>query len=180
MTHLNPKVIIEKTELPNDTARGKYSLKSSIARSYQEYEKTIIDYMDFHFKEVYKGNSFPPEMLRDRADKYLKKTGGLTETSAYIALSGANGGIPYLLNLIAEAIKEEMKRAYFDYVITTFINPLSFQEVVELMREFKSSLVNYSPKSFAYIEPEAMAADYKEVIWNYIEQLTQYKNLWKY
>lgn len=179
MKYLNPKNILEQTEIPSDTARGKYFLTSSIAKSYHEYEKIIIDYLDFHYKEVFNNASFPPNILRGRADHYLKKTGGLVN-SAFIGLSGVSGGMHHILNIISEGVKYEMKRSYFDYVITTYISPLSFDEIVELMREFKSKLINYSPQSFAYIEPESMAKDYQSILWNYIEQLTQYKNLWKF
>lgn len=179
MKYLNPKNIIEHTEAPSDTARGKYSLKSSIAKSYHEYEKIVIDYLDFHYKAVFNNTSFPPNILRGRADQYLRKTGGLIN-SAFIGLSGANGGMNHILNIISEGVKEEMKRSYFDYVVTTYISPLSFDEVVELMREFKSKLISYSPQSFTFIEPEAMAKDFQTILWDYIEQLKQHKNLWKY
>lgn len=179
MKYLNPKNIIEKTELPNDTARGKYVLKSSIAKSYQEFEQIVIDYMDFHCRQIYNGGSLPPELLRDKADKFLQKMGGLSDSAAYQALSGTDGGMVSILNQLSEKFKEEMKRAYFEYVITTYINPLNFDEMVELMAEFKSKLLNYSPQSFGYIEPAAMAVNYKTIIWNYIDSLTKYKNLWK-
>jgi len=177
--HLNPKIIIQRTELPNDTARGKYTLKSSIVTSYQEFEYTVIDYMRFHNKEIYNGASLPPEMLRHKADQFLKELGGLVE-SAYIGISGKDGGMIKILNMLNEKYKAEMKRAYFEYVINTFIDPLSVDDIVELMAEFKSKILSYSPKSCAYVKPEAMALDYKNIIWNYMETLNNYKNIWQF
>ncbi len=75
---------------------------------------------------------------------------------------------------------DEAKQAYFTYVVNTFIDPLSFPDTVELMRELKQKIGAYAPQSFGFIEPEAMASNYKEILWKYIESLTKYKNLWAY
>ncbi len=178
MRHLHPKVIIEKVELPHDTARGKYSLNSSIAHSYLEFENIMINYLTHHMNEVF-GNSLPPDFLLAKAKKFLEPIGGF-KNAVYIGLSGTNGGMINILNNLSDGFKNEAKKAYFDYVIDAFIDPLSFQEVVEVMRELKDKISNYSPQSFAYIEPEAMAANYEEILWSYIESLSKYKNLWTY
>ena len=117
--HLDPKVIIEKAELPHDSARGKFTIKSSIARSYQEYEKTIIDYTDHHMKEVF-GCSLPADHLLEKAQNYLDKSSGIKQ-SVYMGLSGTEGGMNTILNNIAEGFKADAKKAYFEYVVNTFV-----------------------------------------------------------
>jgi hypothetical protein len=42
MQYLNPKVVIEKTEIPHDNARASCTLQSSIVRNYNEFENVII------------------------------------------------------------------------------------------------------------------------------------------
>ncbi len=179
MQHLHPKVIIEKVELPHDTARAKYALPSSIASSHSEFEKIIINYTDHHMKEVFNGSTLPPDHLLSKAQNFLERTANLKQ-SIFTGLSGTDGGMHTVLNNIAEAFKSEAKQAYFVYVIDTFIDPLSFAEVVEVMRDLKGRLGGYSPQPFAYIQAESMAGDYKDILWQYINSLGQYKNLWQY
>jgi len=178
MQHLNPRVIIEKVETPHNEARGKYVLRSPVVRSYQEFEAVLVDYLNHHMKELY-GSSLPPALLLAQARELLEQSEGF-ENSAYIALSGANGGVGYVLNNLAEGYKHKHKKAYFEYIMDTYIDQLDFSQVVELCRELKDKLSRFSPQPFNYISPEQMAADSKKNVWKYIETLTQHRNLWQY
>ncbi|MBN2367605.1 hypothetical protein JXC34_01195 [Candidatus Woesearchaeota archaeon] len=178
MRHLNPKVILDKTEIPHDTARGKYILNSSIAKNYREYENIVIDYMAFHSKEIYSQPLYPEQALH-KADDFLNPVGGLKE-GAYVGLSGSEGGMVHIINTLNDGFKAEAKKGYFVYVLNTFVDPLAFDEVVEVMKGLKNKLSVYSPQSFQYLTPEAMAASYKEILWNYIHSLSKYKNIWKF
>jgi hypothetical protein len=178
MEHLHPRIIIEKTEIPNDNARAGFTLQSSIVRNYSEFENKLISYTAYHTENVF-GSAPPPEFSLDKARKFLEPSIGF-DNAVFIALSGTDGGMPHVLNQINDGFKKEAKQAYFTYVVNTFIDPLSFNDTVELMRELKQKLGSYSPQSFGYIEPEAMASNYKDILWKYIESLTRYRNLWNY
>ena len=179
MRHLNPKVVAQKVDLPNDTARGKFVLRSTIVHSHSEFEKVIIGYTDHHMKEVFDGGSLPPDHLLLKAQTFLEHNGGINQ-AIFTGLSGTEGGMGTVLNNIAEGFREEGRKGYFEYVVNTYVDPLSFDEVVEVMKKLKESLVDFSPQAFAYVQPEAMAGDYKNYIKQYYYTLTQYKNLWKY
>lgn len=178
MHHLHPKVIIEKVEQPHDTARGKYVLNSSIVRSYAEFEKEIINYTDHHIKEIY-GNPFPPDLVLGKARNYLENSMNF-KNAVFTGMSGTDGGMNNVLNNIADGFKQEAKKAYFQYIIDSFVDPLNFSQVVELMREFKNKLGAYSSQPFSFVEPESMASDYESIIWQYIDSLSKHKHLWSY
>lgn len=178
MEHLNPKMIIEKTQTPHDNARAGVTLQSSIVGSYPEFESLLIAYVHHHMEQTW-GGAPPPDMCLDRARMFLDKSMGY-DNAVFIAMSGADGGIHYVLNEISNGFKEEAKRAYFTYIVDSFIEPMSFEETVEVMREFKERVGTYSPASFGYISPEQMAAKYKEILWSYIDSLSNYRNLWNY
>ncbi len=178
MRHLHPKAIIEKTEIPNDNARAGCTLQSSIVGNYAEFENNLIAYVAYHTEKVF-GSAPPPEFCLDKARKFLESSIGF-DNAVFVALSGTDGGMPHILNQLNDGFKKEAKQAYFTYVVNTFIDPLNFEETVQLMRELKQKIGSYSPQSFGYIEPEAMAAHYKEILWNYIDSLTRYRNLWAY
>ena len=174
---LDPRVLTEKTETLHDDARAKATLESSIVRSHGEFESLNMAYVAHHTKETF-GMAFPPEHCLDKARRFIDQSIGY-DNAAFIALSGTEGGMPYVLNQINEGFKKEAKQAYFNHVLTV-IDPLNFQEIVELMVELKEKLGAYSPESFNYISPEQMAANYKDILFNYINSLTRYRNLWAY
>jgi|TARA_B100000315_G_C14554661_1_gene577540 hypothetical protein len=178
LKHLNPKKIIEQTEIPNDRARASVTLQSSTVRNYAEFERIIIAYVTHHMQIVF-GNAPPPHFCLDKARKFLESSIGW-DNAVYIAMSGAEGGMPHCLNQINVQFKQESKQNYFRYFLDQFIDPLNFSEVVEVMRELKEKIGEYSPESFRYIEPEALAANYKDVIWKYIDSISRYRNLWDY
>ena len=178
MEHLNPRVVIEQCEFPHDTARGSYVLESSIAGSYQEFESIVINYMEHH-QNIVHGLAMPHDLILHKARQYLESAGGY-KNAAFIGLSGSDGGMNFVLNQLNEGFKNETKQAYFNYVIDKFIEPLSFEQIVDVMREFKARLSAYAPVSFNYISPEAMSVDYKEILWKYIDALTKHRNLWAY
>jgi len=178
MQHLNPRVIIAKTEVPHDTARGKYVLKSSVVFSALEFEAVVIEYVSHHMQEVF-GNHLPPEYCFNKAKHFLESSTGF-DNATYIGLSGTEGGMNFVLTQITEGFKMEAKQAYFEYVLNTYIDRLNIDEILELMREMKDKLGVYSPLSFRYVKPEAMALSYRDFLWKYIDSLTKYKNLWAY
>ncbi len=178
MRHLHPQVIIEKVDVPHDTARGNYRLQTSIARSYLEFENILIDYMDHHMRAVI-GSSLPPEYLLSKARGYIGNEERFDQ-ALYIGMSGTDGGMVRTLNDVADGFKNEAREGYYRYVLDSFVDPLSFIEVVELMRELKNKLGQYAPQPFNYIEPEAMAAKYRDILWQYIISLQNYRNVWQY
>ena len=178
MYYLHPQVIIQKVETPHNAARGKYVLRSPVVSGAQEFDNVIIDYMDHHLRELH-GNSLSPDLLMAQAHELLEQAEGF-DNLRFIALSGANGGIGYVLNVLAEAYKKRHKKAYFTYVMNTYIDELNPSQVLELCREFKDRLSGFSPQPFSYISPEAMAADFKAMLYRYIDTLTQHRNLWQY
>jgi len=178
MKQLDPRLIIQKTEIPFDNARAQYSMPGSTIRSFKEFEQIVVNYAQ-HVNVAWVGQSFPPEYCLDKARKFLDSSIGF-DNAVHIGMSGAEGGMPSVLNYITEGFKQEAKQAYFRYTVDQFIDPLSFEQVVGFMAEFKRQLGSYSPESFNYISPEAMAVNYRDHLWNYINSLTKYKNLWAY
>ncbi len=178
MNHLHPRAIVEKVDLLHDSARGSYNLESSIASSHSEFEEIVMDYLDHHIGQTI-GGSMPPEHLLYKARKILDSAGGF-DNAVFTGLSGTDGGMTKVLDDLSKGLKEESRKAYFDYIIDSFIDPLSFEEIVEVMSDLKDCLSDFSPQPFEFISPEAMAGSYKQHLWEYIDSLTRYKNLWAY
>jgi hypothetical protein len=178
MAHLDPRVVIEKTEIPHDNARASCTLQSSTVKDHPEFEELIIAYVAHHTEQIY-SMAYPPDICLTRARSFLDNSIGF-DNAVFMAMSGSEGGMNTVLNNICDGFKQEAKQAYFRYTIDQFIDPLTFEQVVEVMTEFKQSLGGYSPESFGYISPEQMAGNYRDILWNYINSLTRYRNLWAY
>ena len=175
MRKLHPLVIIRMVEYPNDSARGMYSLKSSIVASYDEFISVVIDYLKHHSSVVY-GIPYNDISALGKAQQILKDM----KKAAYMALSGSDGGMNLVLDELNKGFKEEQRRAYFDYIVDKLLDPLDYEDIVGFMMEFKANLEQFAPASFSYVSAAAMAADYKSILWKYIEAVSQYKNLYKY
>lgn len=178
MQDLNPRVIIEKTEIPHDNARANCTLQSSVVESHAEFENLLIAYVAHH-SEAILGAAPPPEFCLAKAKGFLDSSMGF-DNAFYNAISGAEGGMPNILNEVCNGFKQEAKQAYFGYILDRHIDPLSFQDTVEIMRELKQKIGGYSPEAFGYISPEQMAGQYRDILWRYIDSLTRYRNLWTY
>jgi len=178
MQDLNPRVIIEKTEIPHDNARADCTLQSSIVSSHREFEDLLIAYVAHHTEKIY-GMAYPEDISLEKARQFLESAIGF-ENAFYNAITGAEGGMPNILNEICNGFKKEAKRAYFQYILDRHIDPISFSEVVEVMRQLQQRMGAFSPDSLGYIPPEQMAGQYRDILWRYIDSLTRYRNLWAY
>ncbi len=176
---LHPQALIDRTEKPFDTALGLFNLASSTASSYHEFEGLVVRYMTHVEHRIY-NSSLPPEMLLNKARRFLAAAMGSFDEAVFLAMSGAAGGCMRVLMSITEGYKQEAKAALIEYVISTYIDPLDFDQAVEVMRGLKAKLAAYHPQPFAFVQPEMMAANYQAVIRQYVESLSQYKNLWHY
>ena len=178
MEYLNPKKIIEKTQIPHDNARASITLQSAIVRNYREFEKTIIAYVAHH-TQMTLGLAMPPDLCLDKARRFLESSIGW-ENAVYIAMSGDEGGVPHILNQINDQFKQESKQSYFTYFLDQVVEPLNFSEVVELMNDLKQKIGAYAPESFNYISAEQMAGNYRDVLYKYIDSVSRHRNLWDY
>jgi hypothetical protein len=178
MNLVSPKPFIAHTEVPHDNARESFVQPNSIVASHEEFQGVLIAYVTHHMDLLF-GSHPPPEFCLIKARDFLESSDGY-DNAVFIAMSGTKGGINYVLNLINEQFKAEAKQAYFTYVMNEYVDPLNFDDITDLMREFKQKLGGYAPNAFNFITPESMASNYRQIIWNYIESLTNYRNLWSF
>jgi hypothetical protein len=175
---LNPRTILEKTQIPHDNARAGVTLQSSTVSNYHEFEDTVIAYVSHHTHMIL-GTALPPELCLDKARRFLDSSLGW-DNAVYIAMSGDDGGVPNILNQINDGFKNESKSAYITYFVDKHIDALDFSQVVGVMKEIKERIRVYSPESFNYISPEQMSVNYRDILWKYIDSVARHRNLWDY
>ena len=175
---LNPRTILKKTQIPHDNARASVTLQYSTVSNYHEFEDLSIAYVSHHTYMIL-GTALPPELCLDKARKFLDQSIGW-DNAVYIAMSGDDGGMPNVLNQINDGFKNEAKSAYITYFVDKHIDALDFSQVVGVMSEIKERIRVYSPESFQYISPEQMSANYRDILWKYIDSVSRHRNLWDY
>ena len=183
MDALSPKVIIEVCEIPHSNARGNYLVPGTLAEDYDSFLYVVIHYTTYHYKVTRGKNQLEiyPDLALGIAKNFLDKNGGW-KNAVHMALSGSDGGLLTVLNRIAEGFIEEDRHNYFNYIIDNHINMLQFEERVKFMEQFRENvLLNFCPE-IQYIPAVQMASpgQFESIIWNYMENLKRYRNLWQY
>ena len=173
--YLHPDVILQLCDIPNDEARACYPIERITVSNYREFEDAILDYIKHHTEKVY-GTACNDIVALSIAQNVL----GELPRQAFVGLSGADGGITSLFNKINDDFKKTFKKNYFQLVMNELIDPLIPEEKIALMQEFKEHLSEYAPSSFDYLSAEAMGADYRNIIWQYLEGLARFRNLYRY
>ena len=143
-----------------------------------EFEDIIITYVQHHMEQTI-GGFLPPDYCLDKARKFLESSIGW-DNAVFIGLSGSEAGMANVLNQICDGFKKEAKQAYFQFILDRFIDPLQIEDIVELMQGLKEKLGGYSPEAFNYVSAYQMAANYRQILWDYIESLSRHRNLWVY
>ncbi|OPY88344.1 MAG: hypothetical protein A4E71_00555 [Smithella sp. PtaU1.Bin162] len=179
MQHLNPKALIAKIEIPHDTIRASYPLKCSVVRSNREFQEALIHFMQYYWQARF-NTSAPPDVCLGDALNYIKGAFGSEDNAAYIALSGTEGGLPAVLNAISEGWKRKDTDNYIDYILDKYCDPLNFDEVCDLLGDFKKALKGFAPYSFDYVSPAELFKNHRRIMKDYILSLRKYKNLWAY
>jgi hypothetical protein len=175
LTRLHPQIIAEVCDIPNDEARAQYAIQRIRVRDYREFQRAILDYLKFHSAKVY-GQPFNDINAMAFAQEAL----GSLPNVAYIGLSGDQGGMMGLFTKCAEEFKKKFRQNYYQLVLNEMVDPLDPDQKIALMADFKQHMERYAPSHFSYMSAEAMAADYRGILWQYIEAIGRHVNLYRY
>ena len=173
--YLHPDVVLQICDIPNDNARASFSIPNVTVRNYAEFQALILNYIKHHHKGIF-GQPCNDLVALTWAQDSL----GDLERIAYLGLSGAEGGVATLLSKISDYFKQTIRKNFFDMIINDLIDPLDPEAKIRLMAEFKEHLSNFAPAYFNYVSPEAMAADYRSIIYRYMEGIGRFRNLYRY
>lgn len=102
--------------------------------------------------------------------EYRQKGGGLV-TAYNDAHDGTDGGLRGILDVIADHLKTEAVERYIRQVFDRTVQPNSWEEKVEIMRQFLARCGQDLSASVRVDQPERYARDWQALVRAYVEAL---------
>jgi len=170
---LDPQNIADLFLIGHAISRRKYPVGNIKVSSYKEFVKRITQFYQYHYKNVIRTNVIIPEDLAwSKALEILERGFGDLRGAYAEASTGLNNGIEACFDKIYDHFKKEHVNLFFNYVLTTDIDPLNFPERIELMRQLRQRFSGSVPAPYDVMSAIEMAADYQNFIRLYIEGIT--------
>ena len=175
---LSERTIAREIGLAHDEARMQYHLDSNTVRDFDEFSRTIADYYNHHFTEcVSGGGSLSVAEAGGRAKEIIgreyRRRGGDVTSAFNNAHDGTDGGMRAVLDIICEGIKAESVERYIRDMFDRHVAPNSWDDKVDIIRQFISRCGAQLSSSIRASQPEAYAQNFEELIRSYANALRQ-------
>lgn len=181
---LDERMIAQRIGIPNDEARMRYYLRSNTVEDFDQFSSVIADYYNHHHTScISNGGSLSTSESYGRAKELLerqyKKRRGDIVSVFNDAHDGTNGGMRAVLDTIAEGLKAEVVERYINDVFDSHVAPNSWNQKVDMIRQFISKCGMYLSSSVSLDQPERYAQNCSELIRSYVEGLQQTSSIFR-
>jgi len=179
------EVTIAKTVgIPHDEARMHYSLTRNTVGSFEEFTDVISEYYNYHVSRcVVIGGYMSSTEAAGRAKEILEQAyrgqGGNIKTAYNDAHDGINGGLRIVLDKIAEQLKTESVERYLRDVFDKYVDPTSWEQNVEIMRQFLARYGHLLSSTIRVDQPGKYAQNYEELIRAYVDSLKRTSSVFR-
>jgi hypothetical protein len=169
MAELDERTIAWRVCRPHDEARGRYYLMFNNVGTWNEFREIIVDYYTKHCVACFIHSADLPDSMAycgatDLIAREYRRRGGDIVTAYNDAHDGTNGGLRAVLDTIAEGLKADAVEAYVRNVFDKYVEPDSWEQRVEIVRQFMVRYGDYLDSSIRTDKPERYANNYKELI----------------
>lgn len=176
--------IARNISITHDEARMKFQLSRNTVGNFDEFTEAIANYYNHHINRcVVQGGSLSRIEAAGRAKEILKqeynRQGGDLITAFNDAHDGTNGGMRIVLDRIAEQLKAESVERYVRDAFDKYVAPNSWEQKVDIMRQFIARFGNFLSSSIHADQPERYAANYEELIRAYVESLKKTSSVFR-
>ena len=181
---LNERTIAQQIGIPHDEARMRYQLRSNTVADFDEFSQIIADYYQHHYTGcVAPGGSLSSSEAAGRAKELLeqayRKRRGDIVSAFNDAHDGTNGGMRVVLDNTAEGLKAESLERYIRHAFDQHIAPNSWEQQVEIIRQFIAACGNFLAPSIVADQPERYARNYNDLIRSYVDGLQQTSSVFR-
>ena len=181
---LDERTIAQRVGIPHDEARMRFPLESNTVRRFDAFSDIIGDYYNYHFTQcVSNGGSLPRAEAAGRAKELLeqeyRRRNGDIVSAFNDASDGTNGGLRVVLDTIAEGLKAESVKRYMREVFDRNVAPNSWEDKVEIIRQFIRRCGMDLSASIRADQPERYAQNYNELITSYVEALQRTSSVFR-
>ena len=168
----------------HDEVRMRYSLGRNTIGSFNEFTDIISDYYIYHFTScVAMGGTLSRTEAAGRAKEILtqeyRRRGGDINSAYNDAHDGTNGGLRVILDILADRLKAESVERYLRDQFDRFVAPNSWEQKVEIIRQFIAHCGAQLSHSIRTDQPERYAQNFEELIRSYVTALQQTSSIFR-
>lgn len=167
--------------IAHDEARLAYRLpgNKNTVNNFDEFNALIADYYNYHLTQcVTHGGGLAHFEASGRASEILereyKHQGGDLMSAYRDAHDGTNGGMRIILDIIADHLKAESAERYVRGVFHRYVDPSSWDQKVEIIRQFIERNPQVLPPYIDKNRPERYAQNYDELIKVFMDGLKKF------
>ena len=184
LSAMDELVIARNIGIPHDEARMNYSPGRNTVGSFDEFTDAFADYYNYHIGRcVIHGGFLSRTEAAGKAKEILgqeyRRQGGNIITAYNDAHDGTNGGLRVVLDRIAEHLKAESVELYIRDAFDRYVAPNSWEQKVDIMRQFLSRFGHHLSSSIRADQPEGYAYNYEELIRAYVESLKKTSSVFR-
>jgi len=184
LVEIDEKTIAQRVGIPHDETRIRYRLDSNIVENFEEFTLIISDYFNYHFTScVSNGGKLSSSEAATRAKELLEKQYRRRDGDIVMAYNdahdGTNGGVRATIDIIAESMKAEAIERYIRDAFDRYVPPNSWEQKVEIIRQFIAKCGDYLASSIRTDQPERYAYNYQELIHSYVSALQKTSTIFR-
>lgn len=164
---LDERTIAQEVGIRNDFARERYQLRRVTVGTIDEFKEEIESYYRWHYAQTIGDTEMPGFMASGLAWEIVDQayaTSGGVKTAFRNAKTGTHGGLSAVLTGIGQHLKKEQEEKYIEWILREHVNPLDFDEITELMRQYLGRFGNFFPPGTEPSSPAELAMNWKELI----------------
>jgi hypothetical protein len=184
LADLDERRIAQRIGIAHDEARMRFPLQSNTVEDFGRFREIITAYYNHHYTTcVSRGGQLPPSEAYGRAKELLerdqRRRHGNIVTAFNNAHDGTNGGMRVVLDTIAEGLKAEVVERYIADAFDRHVAPNSWEQKVEIIRQFIAQCGPYLSSSIKAAQPERYAHDHGDLIRAYVDGLQQTSSIFR-
>lgn len=184
MKALEERTVAREIGLRHDDARLQYPIRQTTVRTFDEFSAIIGDYYDFHFSRCI-GNGARLDSMeaqtraKELVEREYRNHGGDIVTAFNDSCDGTNRGLRGVLDIIADSLKAQSVTSYTRTWFDRLVKPCSWEDKVEIMRQFIDRCGAELSSSINRNQPERYASNYEELIRAYVDGLRRTSSIFR-
>ncbi len=136
---LHQDLIGKKIDYPHRMIRESYTLSNFLPKTKDEADSILTEYFAYHYTRSLNFNGkMPADIAYSEMRQLLEKQKGGYVQAIKNCVTGRDGGIVEVINLIAEELRKMAVFKYINYIVGIHINKLDFDYRVKLMSQYLS------------------------------------------
>jgi len=184
LSALNERAIAQNVAIEHDQTRAEYRNYSITVETYAEFERIITDYCGHHYNKcLAKGGRLDSaqasSIAKTEIENVYKKRNGNLSSAFDDATYGINGGMRYILDIIADGLKTQAIENYTRSVFDRIVAPVDWDQKVEIIRQFIDRCGTNLHDSIDSHNPARYAQNYNELIRAYVDSLKNVSSIFR-